>query len=203
MSSAVVYIHGKGGSAKESKHYASLFPGRTVIGYDYKAETPWEAKEEFPAFFEEIERRYSSVILVANSIGAYFSMVALAGRKLEKAFFISPITDMEKLIKDMMAWAGVTEEDLRAKGEIKTAFGETLSWKYLSYAREHPVAWKIPTSILYGGRDHLVSRETIEDFASHIGAKVTVMEEGEHWFHTDPQLAFLDEWIAGKLKIRR
>ena len=196
MKAAVVYIHGKGGRAEEAEHYASLFLGRTVIGFDYKAQTPWEAKEEFPAFFEEIESSYSSVILVANSIGAYFSMLALSERKIKKAFFISPIVDMEKLIKEMMAWAGVTEESLRKRGEIETSFGETLSWAYLSYVREHPVSWRIPTSILYGGRDHLVSRETIKAFASRIGAQVTVMEEGEHWFHTEAQMAFLDEWIT-------
>jgi len=27
------------------------------------------------------------------------------------------------------------------------------------------------------------------------GAELTVMEEGEHWFHTDEQMRFLDNWI--------
>jgi hypothetical protein len=27
------------------------------------------------------------------------------------------------------------------------------------------------------------------------GAELTVMEEGEHWFHTDEQMRFLDNWV--------
>jgi len=26
-------------------------------------------------------------------------------------------------------------------------------------------------------------------------AELTVMEEGEHWFHTDEQMRFLDNWV--------
>ena len=28
-------------------------------------------------------------------------------------------------------------------------------------------------------------------------ATLTVMEGGEHWFHTEEQMDFLDRWIAG------
>ena len=47
-----------------------------------------------------------------------------------KAFFISPMVNLEKLICDMMMWAGISEETLREKKEIATDFGETLSWEY-------------------------------------------------------------------------
>ena len=30
------------------------------------------------------------------------------------------------------------------------------------------------------------------------GADVTVMKNGEHWFHTEEQMRFLDEWIMKK-----
>ena len=76
-----------------------------------------------------------------------------------------------------------------------TNFGETLSWKYLCYVRENPVVWRVPTCILYGERDNLTSYETISAFAKEHGAKLTVMPNGEHWFHTDEQMSFLDEWI--------
>jgi hypothetical protein len=29
---------------------------------------------------------------------------------------------------------------------------------------------------------------------------LTVMEGGEHWFHTDEQIQFLDDWIRRKEK---
>lgn len=198
MNKAVIYIHGKGGSIAEAEHYKPLFPDRDVIGFDYKAETPWEARSEFAEFFDGIDSSYDSVIIAANSIGAFFAMNADIGKKAEKAYFISPVVDMEKLISDMMAWANVTETELHRRTEIETAFGETLSWEYLCYVRENPIRWDIPTHILYGEKDHLTSFETMSHFAGKIGATLTVMPDGEHWFHTDEQMAFLDKWIREK-----
>lgn len=48
---AVIYIHGKGGNAEEAIHYKPLFSNCDVIGLDYTAQFPWEAKEEFPLLF--------------------------------------------------------------------------------------------------------------------------------------------------------
>ena len=114
---------------------------------------------------------------------------------LSKAYFISPIVDMEKLISDMMLRANVSEEELKERGVIRTDFGEDLSWEYLCYIREHPIKWSVPTSILYGNKDNLTSLETVRAFAKQHGAILTVMENGEHWFHTDEQMQFLDGWI--------
>ena len=150
---AVIYIHGKGGNAAEADHYKILFPQYEVIGFDYLSQTPWKAIEEFSDFFEEVSKLYRSIILIANSIGAYFAMNALGKAQVEKAYFISPIVNMEKLITDMMQWAGVTEADLKEQGSIETDFGETLSWEYLSWVRNHPASWDVPTSILYGSAD--------------------------------------------------
>lgn len=77
--------------------------------------------------------------------------------------------------------------------------GETISWEYLCYVRKHPIKWSIPTCILYGGNDHLTSRETISGFADRIGADLTVMEDGEHWFHTAEQMKVLDHWISNSI----
>lgn len=195
MDTLVVYIHGKGGSAAEAAHYKALFPDCAVSGMDYTAQFPWEAREEFPALWKEISGGYRTVRLIANSIGAYFAMNALAGQPIEKAYFISPVVNMEKLIRDMMAWAGVSEQELRAKQEIPTSFGETLSWNYLCYAREHPLGWSIPTHILFGEKDALTSYATIAGFARQTNATLTVMKDGEHWFHTKEQMQFLDDWI--------
>lgn len=60
----------------------------------------------------------------------------------------------------------------------------------------HPIAWRVPTRILYGAHDNLTSAETIRDFAQKTGAELTVMPNGEHWFHTEEQMRFLDRWIA-------
>lgn len=195
MTKLVLYVHGKGGSPEEAAHYRPLFPGSDVLGVPYQAQTPWEAEREFPLLYDAHSAGYDSVTLIANSIGAFFSMSALAGKNIAQALFISPIVDMEKLITDMMQWANVTEDALRREKTIPTPFGETLSWDYLCYVRAHPLRWQIPTHILYGGKDHLTSRETITAFSYRTGASLTVMEGGEHWFHTEEQMAFLDNWL--------
>ncbi len=109
--------------------------------------------------------------------------------------FISPIVDMEKLILDMMAWSNVSEEQLYKEKVIATSFGETLSWEYLSYVRNNPIVWDIPTGILYAENDNMTSMDTIMKFANKIGANLTVMKNGEHWFHTEEQIIFLDNWF--------
>ena len=194
---AVLYVHGKGGNASEAEFYEAIFPERDVVGFDYKAETPWESIGEFQPEIKKLLSEYDSVILVANSIGAYFSLLSLADMPIEKAYFISPIANMEKLICDMMHWAGVTEDELQEKGVIATDFGEDLSWEYLAWVRSHPVSWHIPTEILYGSEDNLQSMDTVKAFAVGCGAGLTVMEHGEHWFHTEEQLRFLREWLVG------
>ena len=195
MKNLVIYVHGKGGNADEALHYKSLFPEVDVLGFDYKAETPWDAKKEFPVYFDSVTADYDEVILIANSIGAFFSMNALGNKPIKQAYFISPMVNLEKLICNMMMWAGVSEDELHEKKTVPTNFGETLSWEYLCYVRENPIEWRIPTRILYGSNDNLTSLETMREFAQKIGAPLTVMDGGEHWFHTAEQMAFLDKWI--------
>jgi pimeloyl-ACP methyl ester carboxylesterase len=195
---AVLYIHGKGGSAAECEYYKPLLPECEVIGLDYQTFTPWETGAEIRATVEGLNAEGKRVILVANSIGAYFSMNAGIDGMIEKAWFISPVVDMERLITDMMRWADVTEAEMETRGTIHTAFGEDLSWNYLCYVRSHPIRWTVPTRILYGSLDNLTPFETIRDFAKKHHAALTVMEGGEHWFHTEEQMRFLDGWILGK-----
>ncbi|MBQ7664515.1 MAG: alpha/beta hydrolase [Bacteroidaceae bacterium] len=192
---AILYIHGKGGSAAESEHYKQLFPDFEVIGLDYQTFSPWDTGKEIFDAVEKLKGKYENIILIANSIGAFFSMNAGIGEMIQKAYFISPIVDMEKLITDMMKWANVTEQELESKGIIHTDFGEDLSWEYLSYVRSHLIEWRVPTQILYGSKDHLISLDTITRFANKHQASIAVMQGGEHWFHTEEQMLFLDNWI--------
>jgi len=191
----VIYIHGKSGNAKEAEHYKPFFKEHDVIGFDYEIQKPWKVKEELLNFYNLYSNKYESIIIIANSIGAFFAMNSLSTKKINKAIFISPIVNMEKLIKDMMALANVTENELNSKKEIPTEFGETLSWEYLCYVRENPIKWNIPTYILYGEKDNLTNKETITEFVEKTEATFTEMKNGEHWFHTDEQMEFLDNWI--------
>lgn len=170
MKDRIIYVHGKGGSVEEAEHYRGLFPEAEVVGFDYHAQTPWEAREEFPQFFAEQRKHCDHLVLIANSIGAFFSMSSLNDTLIDQAHFISPVVDMEKLIGNMIIWANVTEQELAEKSEI-------------------------PTRILYGEHDNLTDLETISVFAKRVGAELTIMQGGEHWFHTEQQMRFLDDWI--------
>ena len=194
----VLYIHGRGGSAAEADHYRPLFPSCAVEGIEYMGSTPWEAGGEIHEAVTKRRAGYDRVILIANSIGAFFAMHADIERDISHAFFISPVVDMEKLISGIMEFSLVTEKELKEKGRIQTDMGEELSWKYLCYVREHPVTWRVPTDILYGSEDNLTSLGTISSFAQAHHASLTVMEGGGHWFHTEAEMQFLDRWIRSR-----
>lgn len=189
-----VYVHGLGGDASEAEHYRHLFPRRRVFGFDYKAETPMDAVPEFYGYFEGMKAEYGSVVLVANSLGAYFSLVSGVGKFVDRAYYISPVVDMEAIILGMMKSSGVTEKELEQKGVIRTENG-VLSWEYLRFARENPTDRSAPASVLYGENDSLQTFDAVRGFAARVGADLTVMKNGEHWFHTAEQTAFLDRWI--------
>ena len=188
----ILYVHGMGGSPREAERYRDICAGFDVIGVEYDGSFPANAMNDIRRAYDNARGK---IYVLANSIGAYFSMLALQGCEVEKALFISPILDMERVILDMMSRAGVSEADLRGKGEIVAASGEVLSWEYLRFVRKNPIAWSVPTEILYAGNDVITSRQTVNDFVRGHDAGLTVMENGEHWFHTEEQLAFLDEWI--------
>lgn len=191
----VAYIYGKGGNINEAKHYRKLFPAYDVIGIDYKSSVPWEAREEIHNAILDLKEKYEKIILVANSIGAFFAMNADIEKYLNHAYFISPIVDMEKLIVEMMNWAGISESYLKDKRIVHTDFGEDLSWEYLCYVRKHPIKWSVSTDVLYGSKDNLTSMESMKAFVKSHNANLTIMEDGEHWFHTEEQMQFLDQWI--------
>ena len=194
MSPTLIYIHGQYGSTEEAEHYRALFPGCEVVGFDYKAQTPWEAEREFAEYFDGLGcadggicdggqkisgvpsgKRARSIGIIANSIGAFYAMCALAGRNIAAAYFISPIVDLERIE------------------------GVTLDEEHLCYVRQHPIDWRVPTHILYGENDNLTSLATISDFTRSTGATLEIMPGGEHWFHTPEQMAFLDGWIRRTL----
>ena len=199
MKKTIIYIHGKGGSSFEINQYKESCLGFDMIGIDYNEYLPWIVEKQIKLVYEKVEKTYDEIYILANSIGAYFTMYTLQNNNIKKALFISPILDMEQLILNMMNWANVSEETLCEKKEIPTDFGETLSWKYLCFVRENPIVWNIPTEILYGEKDNLTSCETVDKFIKNHNAHLTVMENGEHWFHTEKQLIFLNNWLKQSL----
>lgn len=202
-----LFVHGQNGNKEEAQSFAEIAAekGWQVLGIDLpehgerKAATellvPWVVLPELQTVWQYLETHWQRIALRANSIGAWFSMLAFQEQPLEQSLFVSPILDMEGLIRNMMQWAGVTAERLAAEKTIQTTFGQTLSWEYFVYAQQHPITqWHDGTKILYGSEDNLTERGIVDAFANRFECDLKVMDHGEHWFHTEAQLAFLREW---------
>lgn len=194
MKKAIIYVHGKGGSALEAERFKKNCPSFEMVGVDYREYLPWIVEKQVRETYEKLTPKYDQIFLLANSIGVYFSMLALQNLPIKRALFISPILDMEKSITDTLKENNLTEIDLKNQQEI-TLGRKILSWKYLQFVREHPITWQTETEILYGQKDDHTSKEVLNDFIENYNAHVTIMKNGEHWFHTKEQLAFLDNWM--------
>lgn len=206
-----LFIHGQSGNKEESKPFAEIVcpTGWQVLGIDLPGHGertdkesffPWIVVPELHQIFDYVKPKYKHIALRATSIGAWFGMLAFADEPLVQALFVSPIVDMEKLIRNMMQWAGVTKKRLQEDKVISTEFGQILSWEYLTWVQKHPITdWTISTKILYAGQDNLTDRNVINDFISRFGCKLAIMENGEHWFHTPEQLEVLNNWTKTHL----
>lgn len=202
-----LYIHGQGGNKYEAKPLSEVvnafscqmisidLPGHgdRLTEMDYF--DPWHIIPELSAVLKYIDGRWTTVTLFANSIGAWFSMLAFESKTFESALFVSPVLDMSNLISKMMMWASVSEEQLHRELVIPTSFGQTLSWEYLIFARENPITrWNTATQILYGENDNLTGFDIVNSFSEKYHCDVTVVKKGEHWFHTQEQMDILYGW---------
>lgn len=208
-----LFVHGMGGSKEEAVAFAEIVQskGWQVVGVDLPEhgerinETerfyPWVVVPELHAVWDALEQSQpEKIALRANSIGAWFSMLAFGDKQIAQSLFVSPILDMSRLIERMMLWANVTKEELQERKIIETGFGQPLSWDYYCYAKQHPVEnWSSPASLLYGSLESLTDRSDMDAFAERFHCDLTVMENGEHWFHTEEQLAVLNDWIAERV----
>lgn len=204
---AYLFLHGQMGRKEEGEAFAQVVcpKGYQVLSIDLPGHgarqglaeeaVPWTAAPEIQAVVRWAADRWPALSLRCNSIGAYFAMLSV--KEPARALLVSPVLDMERLILDSMDRAGVTQEQLQGQKQVAAASGQTLSWAYLCWVRDHPVhPWRCPIYILYGGRDSMISRKTVEEYARRHHAQLTVMEAGEHWFHTEKQLAALRTWEA-------
>ncbi|MHC5374731.1 hypothetical protein ACYSNU_13115 [Enterococcus sp. LJL120] len=161
----VLYLHGQAGNKEEAATAAEIFAakGWQTFAIDLpkhgqrKDEAtellPWEVVPELNMVADYLSENWQQVALYANSISAWFSLMAFSEKIFTQAFFVSPVLDMEQLIYQMMTWAQVTADELQEKKEIQTDFGQTLSWQYLQYAKEQPVSnWPTQTKFYTGKR---------------------------------------------------
>lgn len=203
-----IFVHGKMSRKEEAEGFAKIADskGCQVISFDLpehgerQAEdtrcTVQNAVHDLASVGDYVLGKWSDVSLFGNSVGAYFSLVAYREFTFTKCLFLSPILDMEDLIRRMLKWFDVTEDLLRERQEIATPMGETLSWPYYVFVRENPIVkWRSPTCILYGANDDLTPRKIVDAFVTRFDCRLDVLENGEHYFHTREQMEVVDRWL--------
>ena len=195
-----VYIHGLYGSSKEAEDYEFLSDEYDVLGLDYQDGNPWELKDTIRNEFEKITKNYKEVVVIANSIGAFYSYEYLSDFNIKKAFFVSPVVNMPQMIIGLMKKYHISEQEFQEKRIIKLDDGQTLSYDFYLHVLNHQDNWKVPTDILYGERDKVVYIENITDFlVAHPQAKLTIKQGSKHYFHTKEEKKFIKKWILANL----
>ena len=90
-----LFVHGQGGNKTEAAAFAALAAptGWQVLGIDLPEHgdrtgetdfTPWQVVPELQTVLAYLQQHWQGIRLRANSIGAYFSMLAFAGATIVK-----------------------------------------------------------------------------------------------------------------------
>ena len=152
--------------------------------------------KDLKQIIEYAKKNYQEINLWACSMGAYFSLLAYKDEDIKQCLFLSPVVNMKVIIDNMMLWSNTTEEKLKEKQEIKTDCGQTLYWDYYEYVKNNPITnWNKKTFVLYGNKDNLQDENIIKDFCNKFNCSLLIFENGEHFFHTEEQLNFYENWI--------
>ena len=171
-----LFVHGLHGQKEEALAFAEVAvpKGYQVFSIDLPVERkPWEVMPLLNEVRDYLYENWKNVSVRANSIGSWFSLLSFQNKKVDQAMLVSPILDMKKYIELMPH----REDD------------------YYEWVVNKPIThWDTPTFILRPEVDLIVSKETGRDFISQHQCQVTIMPNGEHWFHTPEQLAFLKAW---------
>ena len=174
-----LFVHGLHGQKEEALAFAEVAvpKGYQVLGIDLPVERkPWEVLPLLNEVCDYLYLHWQSVSVRANSIGSWFAMLALQGKKVSQALFVSPLLDMKRFIENQPS----REDD------------------YYGWVMNNPITqWDAPTYILRPDVDLVVSEAVSRDFLNQHKCQLTIMSGGEHWFHTPEQLAFLKAWEDG------
>ncbi|MCO5381092.1 MAG: alpha/beta hydrolase [Methanosarcina barkeri] len=100
---------------------------------------PENCVSDLTAVYEYTKSLASEIHLFACSMGAYFSLLAYHNFDIKKSLFLSPIVNMERIIRNMMVGFQVSEEKLKTEHEIRLPIGQKLEWNYYCYVKENPI----------------------------------------------------------------
>ena len=199
--SVLVYIHSVNDSSKAKEEFCYLAKDYDLVDLIFEDIKPWEAKDYIRDNFSKLTSDYKEVVVVANSIGAFFVYEYLADFNIKQAFFVSPITSMFQLILGIKMSTDSYLESLKEekilyidnKNEIPDDFYKSLD--------HEGNKWKAPTEILYGEKDKIVYIENIVEFlANHPNSRLTIKKESGHNFVTKEDKDFIKKWILKSLR---
>jgi len=162
----------------------------------YKCE-PSNCISDLQAVYRYSKSLGTDISVFGCSIGAYFSLLAYKEYEINQLIFLSPVVNMEKIIKNMMRGFDISEERLKSEQRIELPIGQTLDWDYYSFVRDNRIfdKWQSPINILYGRKDMMCEWSEISDFVTRNNADVKIDEDGEHYYHTQEHLETIDQWL--------
>ena len=204
---AVIGVHGQFSNRRDPVmvQYGNVIASRgdQLISFDLpahgdrqddKAFNPMEASPEVRTFARLARSQSTEVSLLANSIGAYFSLCDTPAGTFKHAWLVSPLLDLEYYIRDMMAEYSVTDEQLEAQTVIHTRRG-VLDWPYLRFVEEHPVKLDTPSWMIRGDQDEVVPLDTLSRFVGAPGVELVQVEGGQHFLGRPPHLDTVVAWF--------
>lgn len=166
---------------------------RSDDGYGF---TPKHALEDLKTVYTFAKTLGKEISVFGCSIGAYYSLLAYHTYEIRKYAFLSPVVNMEGIIKGLMENFQITEERLQNEKQIKLPIGMELDWDYYTFVRNNPLEFDCngPMNILYGKNDTMCAYEDILSFCQAYQVDLTVDEKGEHYYHTDEHMNEVDAW---------
>ena len=190
-----IYIHGLFGSSEEANDFNFLKDKYDVVGLDYQDGNPWELKEIIQGQFKKLSEGYEEVLIIANSLGAFYSYEYLSEFKIDRALFISPIVSMFQNIIDKMSMYDIKDRELEEKKYITLEDGTVLSYDFYQHVSNDEDHWEVPTEILYGAYDDVVYTGSMLEFLeNHPLARLTVKSDSEHYFASEEEKEFIKDW---------
>lgn len=207
-----VHVHGKMSRKEYAEDFAVIAErkGYQTLSFDLpehgeRAEDHacrcdiWNGPKDLNVIADYAFSHWQGIFLYSSSLGAFFGLHAYAGRPFQRCLFQSPIVDMEHLVRKMMAEFGVTEMELREKGEISSPI-DPLRWDYYQYVKvNHVTAWDFPTAILYGSEDWFQSEDVIRGFAQAHDCELTVAPGREHAFMGEGDSQLVTDWYRNMI----
>lgn len=202
-----IYVHGKLQNKRTAESFAGIAEkkGFQTLSFDLPQHGDragesvpcdiWNGIEDLQKIYDYAAKRWKKIALFGCSIGAFFALHAYKNIPLEKCLFLSPIIDMDYLIRQMFIWFDTNEEQLREKGTIPTPV-ETLSWKYYCYVKENPIEkWSTPAHILFGRKDVMQNEKIMQDFIKQFDGTLTVSQNSEHAFLSPQDNEKIKQWL--------